>query len=147
MVDTGDAIIPLGGEALDTSELGQAARRSSTRKHRDHVDGFRDQCARDRDDGLLDQLLEASKCANGCCGVDRSDAAGVPRAPSLQEIERLGAPHLADGDPVRRSEEHTSELQSLMRNSYAVVCLKKKIYKHQKQTVVESRHSMNDTNR
>src|SRR3546814_7391373 len=27
---------------------------------------------------------------------------------------------------VRRSEEHTSELQSLMRNSYAVVCLKKK---------------------
>src|SRR3546814_14337082 len=28
-------------------------------------------------------------------------------------------------DP-RRSEEHTSELQSLMRNSYAVFCLKKK---------------------
>src|SRR3546814_9499301 len=29
--------------------------------------------------------------------------------------------------PVRlRSEEHTSELQSLMRNSYAVFCLKKK---------------------
>src|SRR3546814_7634474 len=25
----------------------------------------------------------------------------------------------------RRSEEHTSELQSLMRNSYAVICLKK----------------------
>src|SRR3546814_2324835 len=25
-----------------------------------------------------------------------------------------------------RSEEHTSELQSLMRNSYAVICLKKK---------------------
>src|SRR3546814_2484330 len=29
--------------------------------------------------------------------------------------------------PVR-SEEHTSELQSLMRNSYAVCCLKKKTY-------------------
>src|SRR3546814_4529108 len=29
-------------------------------------------------------------------------------------------------DPVRRSEEHTSELQSLMRISYAVFCLKKK---------------------
>src|SRR3546814_1330670 len=27
---------------------------------------------------------------------------------------------------VRRSEEHTSELQSLMRTSYAVFCLKKK---------------------
>src|SRR3546814_2650714 len=32
-----------------------------------------------------------------------------------------------DGDAVRaRSEEHTSELQSLMRISYAVFCLKKK---------------------
>src|SRR3546814_4294725 len=28
--------------------------------------------------------------------------------------------------PTRRSEEHTSELQSLMRTSYAVFCLKKK---------------------
>src|SRR3546814_2245323 len=32
-------------------------------------------------------------------------------------------PHLGVG---RRSEEHTSELQSLMRISYAVFCLKKK---------------------
>src|SRR3546814_4894315 len=35
----------------------------------------------------------------------------------------------AEGIPVvgyDRSEEHTSELQSLMRNSYAVFCLKKK---------------------
>src|SRR3546814_940066 len=31
------------------------------------------------------------------------------------------------GDPAVRSEEHTSELQSLMRKSYAVFCLKKKI--------------------
>src|SRR3546814_4332079 len=29
-------------------------------------------------------------------------------------------------DEARRSAEHTSELQSLMRNSYAVFCLKKK---------------------
>src|SRR3546814_3702443 len=33
----------------------------------------------------------------------------------------------------RRSEEHTSELQSLMRISYAVFCLKKKKKKQQKQ--------------
>src|SRR3546814_10028721 len=32
----------------------------------------------------------------------------------------------ARSEPVSRSEEHTSELQSLMRNSYAVFCLKKK---------------------
>src|SRR3546814_3942070 len=43
-----------------------------------------------------------------------------------------GAPSLSlfrRGTAVRRlqrSEEHTSELQSLMRNSYAVFCLKKK---------------------
>src|SRR3546814_3517140 len=29
-------------------------------------------------------------------------------------------------DTLKRSEEHTSELQSLMRNSYAVFCMKKK---------------------
>src|SRR3546814_1829639 len=33
---------------------------------------------------------------------------------------------LADGRTISRSEEHTSELQSLMRISYAVFCLKKK---------------------
>src|SRR3546814_5820250 len=32
----------------------------------------------------------------------------------------------AEGRPHLRSEEHTSELQSLMRISYAVFCLKKK---------------------
>src|SRR3546814_4292439 len=31
---------------------------------------------------------------------------------------------------LARSEEHTSELQSLMRISYAVFCLKKKIKRH-----------------
>src|SRR3546814_7695536 len=34
--------------------------------------------------------------------------------------------HLIGYAVVRRSEEHTSELQSLMRISYAVFCLKKK---------------------
>src|SRR3546814_2335334 len=34
-----------------------------------------------------------------------------------------------------RSEEHTSELQSLMRISYAVFCLKKKKHKHTKITL------------
>src|SRR3546814_6657777 len=34
--------------------------------------------------------------------------------------------------PSVRSEEHTSELQSLMRNSYAVFCLKKKYRKAKK---------------
>src|SRR3546814_1283206 len=33
---------------------------------------------------------------------------------------------VVDADALGRSEEHTSELQSLMRNSYAVFCLKNK---------------------
>src|SRR3546814_2893591 len=40
-----------------------------------------------------------------------------------------GEVHLQAGDTLLlRSEEHTSELQSLMRISYAVFCLKKKKY-------------------
>src|SRR3546814_10081279 len=36
------------------------------------------------------------------------------------------------GGMYKRSEEHTSELQSLMRISYAVFCLQKKIYHSQR---------------
>src|SRR3546814_3451467 len=40
---------------------------------------------------------------------------------------RKGAARLGDdADEAARSEEHTSELQSLMRTPYAVFCLKKK---------------------
>src|SRR3546814_9800469 len=42
----------------------------------------------------------------------------------LRRIQ-VGVEH-AHRDRVERSEEHTSELQSLMRISYAVFCLKKK---------------------
>src|SRR3546814_5518108 len=44
--------------------------------------------------------------------------------------EQPAEPHRRDAleaGAARRSEEHTSELQSLMRISYAVFCLKKKI--------------------
>src|SRR3546814_9330531 len=70
-----------------------------------------------------------------CRGVARADAGGARRAAE-------GGRHFAGGgagadgrieagrscprDRERRSEEHTSELQSLMRISYAVFCLKKK---------------------
>src|SRR3546814_1142324 len=42
-----------------------------------------------------------------------------------------------------RSEEHTSELQSLMRISYAVFCLKKKTEKQQLTIVQTIRNSLN----
>src|SRR3546814_1344584 len=37
---------------------------------------------------------------------------------------------------IQRSEEHTSELQSLMRSSYAVFCLKKKKKQHHNKTQI-----------
>src|SRR3546814_9453393 len=47
------------------------------------------------------------------------------------ELEPLG--DLERGGAMMRSEEHTSELQSLMRISYAVFCLKKKSKQHDRQ--------------
>src|SRR3546814_5907607 len=40
----------------------------------------------------------------------------------------------------RRSEEHTSELQSLMRSSYAVFCLKKQTHNPQQQNKSHPHH-------
>src|SRR3546814_6768091 len=61
-------------------------------------------------------------------GVDGIGEAGSERPVDLPL-------DLAEQNPLRlrvqdRSEEHTSELQSLMRISYAVFCLKKKITKN-----------------
>src|SRR3546814_5770533 len=42
---------------------------------------------------------------------------------------------------TRRSEEHTSELQSLMRISYAVFCLKKKKQNHNNQATTKHKSS------
>src|SRR3546814_7784431 len=77
--------------------------------------------------------------------VTRADGAGFPGAPSApprsaRSPRAICAPGGNDhgqshaqrqGNPSRRanrSEEHTSELQSLMRISYAVFCLKKKTH-------------------
>src|SRR3546814_10215252 len=42
------------------------------------------------------------------------------------EMALVSTSSICQGEQVARSEEHTSELQSLMRTSYAVFCLKKK---------------------
>src|SRR3546814_1559399 len=54
----------------------------------------------------------------------------IPRSPDLFEMLSW---ILVEKDASPRSEEHTSELQSLMRISYAVFCLKKK---KRKQTLI-----------
>src|SRR3546814_7569174 len=78
---------------------------------------------------------EAGAIAKRQNGVMIANAAGATPAYSLGPLEERGKLFAAEGDNVYegRSEEHTSELQSLMRISYAVFCLtkKKKIPTHQ----------------
>src|SRR3546814_11672634 len=58
-------------------------------------------------------------------GVERHALGGLDHQPKYRRhgVLAIFAGQAAGGD---RSEEHTSELQSLMRISYAVFCLKKK---------------------
>src|SRR3546814_9506436 len=55
------------------------------------------------------------------------------------EVENTSKVRVAIVDPgaTRRSEEHTSELQSLMRISYAVFCLKKKNQQQQRNSTLK----------
>src|SRR3546814_2346315 len=89
------------------------------------------------------QLVDLQFCARLFPGL--TPGAGRSGFLQLQEAGRQGPEAAArlDGAPTEqdaplpggdgaRSEEHTSELQSLMRISYAVFCLKKK--NRQKQT-------------
>src|SRR3546814_4410328 len=55
---------------------------------------------------------------------DENLMAGIAEAEADCEQEQARLHYLSV--PPKRSEEHTSELQSLMRTSYAVFCLKKK---------------------
>src|SRR3546814_2872246 len=57
--------------------------------------------------------------------VPRGHRAPLPRDDQERARPALRREH-RQRDPEGRSEEHTSELQSLMRISYAVFCLKKK---------------------
>src|SRR3546814_4795533 len=61
-------------------------------------------------------------------GEERSQMRSPKSEPSqARSARRFALPPPGDS---RRSEEHTSELQSLMRISYAVFCLKKTHIKH-----------------
>src|SRR3546814_9629472 len=73
----------------------------------------------------------AAVLATGCGAIRTSAIKSV--ADTLSEggttFTSHNDPELIEG-ALPRSEEHTSELQSLMRISYAVFCLKKKKKKH-----------------
>src|SRR3546814_4023951 len=70
----------------------------------------------------------ASESANSSSeggGMVSLFALGIPGGAGTAVLLAAFSVHNVTGGP-RRSEEHTSELQSLMRISYAVFCLKKK---------------------
>src|SRR3546814_6863198 len=80
-----------------------------------------------RDDLLLGGLVEVDQDVSAEHDIEAAKGACI-----LQQVEMPEADHRPEGGrngphvvPFR-SEEHTSELQSLMRISYAVFCLKKK---------------------
>src|SRR3546814_7430346 len=83
----------------------------------------------------------AGRCRNGnhsfaMSRITRSGGEAVGR-------DVVGAEQPGAGHARARSEEHTSELQSLMRISYAVFCLKKKkLSKHQK-AIYNLKHTSN----
>src|SRR3546814_2303991 len=93
-----------------------------------------------RHNGIAVQLIRK----NQCCGMPKLELGDLD---SVDRYKRENLPELAalvaegwdivapipscvlmfkQELPLMRSEEHTSELQSLMRISYAVFCLKKK---------------------
>src|SRR3546814_4287051 len=92
----------------------------------------------DRRPGIRAQRVDVcpDRTARGGCDGTGRGGRGVPlprraqsgiaqsRQPSAQHVRAATAGW--NGAACTRSEEHTSELQSLMRISYAVFCLKKK---------------------
>src|SRR3546814_234651 len=80
------------------------------------------------DTGLVGLRDRAILLVGFAGGLRRSEIVGLDHGEGETE-EGLGWPDFLDGGmvlQVRRSEEHKSELQSLMRISYAVFCLKRK---------------------
>src|SRR3546814_10529728 len=99
---------------------------------------------------LVNLLLRFHALAQGRILVDGQDIAAVTQESlraaigmvtqdtsllhrSVRDNINYGRPEADEAAIKARSEEHTSELQSLMRISYAVFCLKKKKNTHKKQ--------------
>src|SRR3546814_6518984 len=61
---------------------------------------------------------------------------GVQKVIAITSCARRCSRRSNSATVMRRSEEHTSELQSLMRNSYAVFCLKNKNETNKKHSTI-----------
>src|SRR3546814_5224263 len=107
--------------AVAPAHLVDPARRDQDPLPGPPVAGIDDQVA-DRPIRVVDQeRLDMADVLVGGVDVVAGDVPGALQMRVARSLERVGIDLVAG-----RSEEHTSELQSLMRISYAVFCLKKK---------------------
>src|SRR3546814_4171878 len=74
--------------------------------------------ADDSKEGLMARLDRLERRLDVTGGAPAPSPAAAPASPAAAPTSPMSA-------PASRSEEHTSDLQSLMRISYAVFCLKK----------------------
>src|SRR3546814_4309251 len=75
-----------------------------------------------RQNTAINAFMQARNSMSGGTGAAEIDTFAQTRA----DIQARNTYNSIAQQAMARSEEHTSELQSLMRISYAVVCLKKK---------------------
>src|SRR3546814_4460703 len=87
------------------------------------------------------ELLKGGGTASGPVSFMRGADASAGTIKSGGKTRRAAKMVILNVDHPR-SEEHTSELQSLMRISYAVFCLKKKIYKQ-----IKMKHNDNNNHK
>src|SRR3546814_4290868 len=79
--------------------------------------------------GVLVAIADPHELAIGSRREDAGVGGHIELAVRWVEPDPVEVDHLLSGHSTR-SEEHTSELQSQMRTSYAVFCLKKKTQQH-----------------
>src|SRR3546814_1407028 len=111
---------------LATASPRRSARRSALQARRPRVatrrDGLHRRHVRLPAGHHPDQRREQDAGGRGIRGGDAVFSRHTEKARQADQAIR----YCSGNGPSRRSEEHTSELQSLMRISYAVFCLQKK---------------------
>ena len=100
-----EVVAPRGIEPSDESEFGKPAGRASAGQHGDDVDGLRDQGARHRDDGLLNELLKPAQGAErGAVRRPLRRGAGARQRQQRRDPGRGPIPRRSTQNPERMNE-------------------------------------------
>src|SRR3546814_5734981 len=107
------------GDVAAAARLGDAERDDLLAREHRRRNALLELLRSERENRRQADAMRHQRCAEPA-RADRGQLLGDDEA--VEIVEALAVPAILLG----RSEEHTSELQSLMRISYAVFCLKKK---------------------